>query len=156
MAHNGRLLSVAERYLECMAVFSRQVDSSEWPLAVVVPSAFGSKDSLEALTQDLGTLLDREEPFCILCDMSHKSCMDLPEVQHLQLFFTTQGRRLDAQVDALAFAVPSAMVRGAVRLVLEARPPHHPFAVLRERREALRYLRAYLEPSGSSAAAVAH
>ena len=135
-----------------MAAFSQQVGSSRWPLVVVVPATFGSRGSLDALTRDLCELLDREERMCILCDLSHKSCMDLLEVQHLQLFFTTQGRRLDALVGALAFAVPSAMVRGAVKLVLKARPPQHPFAVLRTRREAERYIAQHLESPPVSAA----
>ncbi|MCB9717440.1 MAG: hypothetical protein H6712_26565 [Myxococcales bacterium] len=127
-----------------MAAFAGQLDAEAWPLVVLKPTAYPTKDSLEGLDVALGELLDRGERFCLLGDLSHKNGMELHEVQHLQALFEEQGERLDRQVVAFGLAIPSAMVRGGMRLVLRARQPRFPTAVHRSRREASRYLAPFL------------
>ena len=99
-----------ERYLVPMAAFAGQLDAEAWPLVVLKPTAYPTKDSLEGLDVALGELLDRGERFCLLGDLSHKNGMELHEVQHLQALFEEQGERLDRQVVAFGLAIPSAMV----------------------------------------------
>jgi len=139
------------RYLQAVDALTRQVDASAWPLVVLRPFQFGNELSLEALDQGLGSILERGERFCMLADFTQKTYIELPEVRHLTEMFRHHGQRLDDGLVALGLAVPSAMVRGAVKLILQARPPNFPYEVLRTRREARRYIAAHLEQHARSA-----
>lgn len=133
------------RYVDRMAAFARQIEAEAWPLVVMTPSAFATRFSLDGLEKGLLELLGRGEPFCLLGDLTHKSCMELIEVRHLSELLRTHGPRLDELVAAFGLAVPSPMVRGAIKLVLDARRPRHPYSVLRSRRDARRYVDPYLQ-----------
>lgn len=123
---------------------TRQVDASEWPLVVMKPSQFGCEGSFIALREALGAILDRGERFCMIADLAHKTNVELPEVRHLSELFRSQGERLDTCLAALALVAPSAMVRGAIKLIFRDRRPKYPYVMLRCRREAKRSLEVHL------------
>lgn len=127
-----------------MGTVTKQVDDSEWPLVVLRPSLFGSDASLTALGEGLREVLDRGKRFCLLADFTQKTYMELPEVRHLSELFRSEGERIDAHVAVLALVVPKPMVRGAIKLVLQSRPPNVPYEVHRTRRDAKRFISPHL------------
>lgn len=135
---------------------TRQLDPSGWPLVVLKPSPFGTTGSLRVLSEGMVQLLDRGERFCILADFTDKTCMELDEVRCLGDLHRTHGARMDELVVAQGLAVPSAMVRGALKLVFRARPPRYPYVVFRQRRRARAYLESYLAELPRMSVAVGH
>lgn len=127
-----------------MGTLSQQVDDDEWPLVVIRPASFGNGASLTALTDGICEILDQRRQLCLIADFSHKTCVELPEVRHLAELFRSQGERIDTLVLALAVVAPSAMVRGAMKLVFQARPPNLPLSVVRTHREAKKFVGPYL------------
>jgi len=144
VARFGRYVLLARRYVEAVTTFARQVDASGWPLVVLEPSRIGSDEALSTMTEALGTLLRRHERFCLLADFTDKTCMELSEVRHLTTFFRAYGEPMDEWVAAMGLVVPSAMVRGALRVIFSARPPGYPNQVFQKRHRAKGYLDPYL------------
>jgi len=144
VARFGRLLSIARRYLEEVTAIARQVDASGWPLVLVTPPRFASDESLRGLTDDLAKLLDRKERFCTLMNYAGRTCMELREVRYLTDFFVEHGERMDVWVAALGLVVPSAMVRGGLRVVFRARTPGYPYELFETQRKAKAYLERQL------------
>lgn len=141
----GRHPPSPRRYLQPVGTLTQQVDDEEWPLVVLRPSTFGNDASLASLCEGLGEILDRGKRFCLLADFSNKTYMELHEVKHVSELFRSEGPRLDQQALVLALLVPSAMVRGAINLVLQARTPNIPCEILRTRQEAKRFISPYLD-----------
>lgn len=128
-----------------MAAFAGQVDTDTWPLVVLEPSPYATQQSLDELFGGLTQLLKRRERFCLLGDFTGKGRMDLPEVRKLQRFLLTTGHRMDELVAGFGLAVPSPMVRGAIKFIFETRPPRFPYAIVRSLVDAKDYLGPYLE-----------
>lgn len=75
------------------------------------------------------------------------------EIKVFDAFARANGERLDSQVAALALIIPSAMVRGAIRVLFKLKAPGHPYRVVHERDAALEYIAPYLSELSPRAAA---
>ncbi len=70
--------------------------------------------------------------------------MELREVRSLTDFFMEHGERMDALVVALGLVVPSAMVRGGLRVVFRTRTPGYPYEQFENCRKAKVYLERHI------------
>ena len=119
-------------------------NSDDWPLVVITGPRVPDKFFTGRLMEQMGAVLDRNERFCILADMTDAVRFELAEIRSLAGFAKENGDRIDQQVAALGFAVPSAMVRGAIKVLFTFRSPGHPYLVARTREAALAYLDPHL------------
>ena len=85
------------------------------------------------------------ERFCLYVDMMEARRFDLPAIQVMGSFAQRNSDTLDRRVAALVIVAPSAMVRGAIRVLFTIKTPGHPYAVVRNREEADAYIAAQLE-----------
>ena len=82
--------------------------------------------------------------FCLLVDFSPTKRMEIAEIKRLTAFVESRGSELDTQLVAMAHIVPSAMVRGALKVLFSLRPPGSPYRVTRTPEAAHAYLGPYI------------
>ena len=106
------------------------VDGSAWPLLVVRGPKIVDNQAARSIVSGLVAALDRGQRFCIHVDMTATTRFEWSEIKVFDAFARANGDRLDTQVAALALVIPSAMVRGAIRVLFKLKAPGHPYEVL--------------------------
>ena len=97
-------------------------------------------DKLALLEQEL----ERAQPLCLMLDSRHSRRVELPPLRAFSEFGHTHAQQLSAHVRALAVIVPSAIMRGSLRLAFQLNPPPHPVCVCKTKAEGLSWLAPYL------------
>ncbi|MEM7155611.1 MAG: hypothetical protein AAF799_22365 [Myxococcota bacterium] len=120
------------------------VDVSAWPLVVLRFSRVVDAETVQQVATGLSATLDRAERFCMQVDMTNTSRFEWAEIKSFDRFARANEDRLNAHVAALALIIPSAMVRGAIRVMFRLKSPAHPYRVVHRRESAVEYLAPYL------------
>lgn len=88
--------------------------------------------------------LGRMQSFCVLADASVTTRLEFDHAKKIADFGERNHTRLEAHVKALALVVPSAMVRGALKVAFQIKAPPHPYKILRTVEEAEEFLNPFL------------
>jgi hypothetical protein len=103
-----------------------------------------SVESFDSVFAGFEAELQRNQAFCVLADASSTVRIDFAHARRIADFGERNHMRLQAYVQALALVVPSAMVRGALKVAFQIKEPPHPYRILRTVDEAEQYLTAFL------------
>jgi hypothetical protein len=103
-----------------------------------------SVESFDAVFAEFETELESNQAFCVLADASITIRIDFAHAKRIADFGVRNHMRLEAYVKALALVVPSAMVRGALKVAFQIKAPPHPYQILRTVEEAEAYLTSFL------------
>ncbi|WP_172304688.1 STAS/SEC14 domain-containing protein [Pseudenhygromyxa sp. WMMC2535] len=120
------------------------VDTSQRPLVRITLEPTPTLESFDQIFAEVELELARRESICVLADAEQTTRIDLAHVKRFAEFGETNHKMLEAYVRALAFVVPSAMVRGALKVAFQLKPPPHPFSVCKTRDEAEAYLQPFI------------
>ena len=101
-------------------------------------------DSFDSMFAGFEAELQRNQAFCVLADASITVRIEFAHAKRIAEFGERNHMRLQAYVQALALVVPSAMVRGALKVAFQIKEPPHPYRILRTLEEANDYLNAFL------------
>ena len=121
------------------------VDTAGWPLVRYVSARNMDREAAHAFIERMRYVLDREERFCMLVDLRAAERIDLAEIRMIADFARSKGPQLRKLVTAMALIVPSAMVRGAVKVIFKLKPPEHPYTLVRDMETGEAYIAPYLE-----------
>lgn len=119
-------------------------DFADWPLLRVCWPQRADLEFVDHVTDALAQALARGTQFCLLVDFRHTKRMEIAEIKRLTAFVEHRGDELDEQLAAKAHIVPSAMVRGALKVLFALRPPGSPYQVARTPEAAHAYLAPYI------------
>ena len=103
-----------------------------------------SVEDLDVAFANFESELERAQSFCVLADATITSRLELSHAKIIADFGERNHDRLQAHVKALALVVPSAMVRGALRVAFQIKAPPHPYKILRTAEEAQTFLNPFL------------
>ena len=106
------------------------------------PTADEFATALSDFEDELGRKSDRE--ICLLADATATVRLDLVHVKTIARFGEEHHSLLAERVRALVLVIPSAMVRGAIKVAFQLKAPPHPYAVVQTIDEATDYLAPYL------------
>lgn len=128
------------------------VDDSGWPLVVIRGPKCYDQATVAATVDPLIAILDRGKRFCIEGDLSETTRFEWAEIRSFQIFLRDHGKRMDDQVTAVALIIPSALVRGAVKVLFKLKPPCFPYRVVQNHEASAIYLaRSLAEPGPRTA-----
>lgn len=119
-------------------------DASEHPLCRLTVGPTPSHDDFARVFVEYENELYRKSPMCVLADASATTRIDLDHVKMIAEFGERNNQELAAYVGALAIVVPSAMVRGALKVAFQLKAPPHPYKVVRTLEEAENFLAPYV------------
>jgi hypothetical protein len=103
-----------------------------------------SVESFDIMFANFECELARSQPFCVLADASVTTRLEFDHAKKIADFGERNHNRLEAHVKALALVVPSAMVRGAIKVAFQIKAPPHPYKILRTVEEAEAFLNPFL------------
>jgi hypothetical protein len=121
-----------------------QFDTLNRPLCWLRVGKTPSVEAFDSMFAGFEAELERNQAFCVLADASTTIRVDLAHAKRIAEFGERNHMRLQAYVQALALVVPSAMVRGALKVAFQIKAPPHPYKILRTLEEADEYLTAFL------------
>lgn len=121
------------------------VDTSLRPLLQITVSQIPSLESFDQVFAQVEVELDRHESICGLVNAEQTTRIDFAHVKRIAQFGETHHVMLEAYMRALAFVIPSAMVRGAIKLAFQLKAPPHPVKICSTDEEARAYLTHYLD-----------
>ena len=124
------------------------VDFDQLPLFVVNGPKVAGSDFATAVVEGTTRMIEAGQPFCMLCDLGESSRMELPEIKQFAQFLRARGAELDELMVAQALFIPSAMVRGAIKVLFKMWTPAYPYEITRSRAEAEAFLAGYLAKMG--------
>nr|AYM53153.1 hypothetical protein [Pseudenhygromyxa salsuginis] len=120
------------------------VDATERPLLRVRIGEVPSLGELEEVFAKLRKELERGGSICMLVDATATKTLELDQVRLIADFGEDNHDLVSSRVMALAFVVPSAMVRGALKVAFRLKPPPHPVSVFKVADDAQSYLQPFL------------
>lgn len=123
-------------------------DTSRRPLCCVQISAKPDKAEFEAVFAGIEAELARGRPFCLMADAVATTRLEFEHVKQLAGFGQRNHALLEAHVRAMSIVVPSAMVRGALKVAFQIKTPPHPHQVARSLEEAEAFLAPYVAAIG--------
>lgn len=121
------------------------VDTSKRPLLGIFVEPKPSLETFEKIFEQVKAELDRHTSLCVLINAVNTSRIDLDQVRLIAQFGETHDQLLAAYIRALVFVIPSAMVRGALRVAFQLKAPPHPTHICQTEDEAMKYLGPYLK-----------
>lgn len=119
-------------------------DTQNRPLCRLRVGKTPSVDGFDSMFAGFEAELQRNQAFCVLADASATVRIEFAHAKRIAEFGERNHMRLQAYVQALALVVPSAMVRGALKVAFQIKEPPHPYRILRTLEEADEYLTAFL------------
>ena len=120
------------------------VDTSQRPLCRITVGAQPSVSSVEGILTTLTAELARHRAICVLANAEHTKYIEYAHVKRIVEFGERQHMMIEAYVRALAFVIPSPMVRGLIRLCFQIKPAPHPVRIFSTEPEAQAYLTPFL------------
>lgn len=127
------------------------VDESQWPILRVRFPAQLTEATAIAFAELVHSKLEADEDFALLVDLLNTRGVQVPAIRHLRRFAQAHGPRLDRRLISLSAAVPSAMIRGAMKLVFSFRSPAHDHAWFGTLEHAERHVEAVIRRPANSA-----
>lgn len=124
------------------------VDTSRRPLLEITVGEVPSLESFNEVFAEVELELARHQSICVLTNAEQTTRIDLEHVKRIAQFGETHHTMLEAYIRALAFVIPSAMVRGALKVAFQIKAPPHPVKICRTEQEARSYLAPYLDILG--------
>jgi hypothetical protein len=103
-----------------------------------------SVEDLDVAFANFESELERAQSFCVLADATITSRLEMSHAKIIADFGERNHARLEAHVMALALVVPSAMVRGALRVAFQLKAPPHPYKIVRTTEDAQAFLNPFL------------
>lgn len=120
------------------------VDTSQRPLLRITVGARPSVQCIEGILAKIADELARHRAICVLANAEHTTHLEFAHVQRIVEFGERNTMMIEAYIRALAFVIPSPMVRGLIRLAMQIKPPPHPMKICSTAPEAQAYLTPYL------------
>lgn len=120
------------------------VDTSKRPLCRITVGAEPSVEVFEGILNKIADELSRHRAICVLANAEHTTHIEFAHVRRIVEFGEQHHMMLEAYIRALAFVIPSPMVRGLARLAFQLKPPPHPVKFFSSEPEAKAYLTPFL------------
>jgi hypothetical protein len=89
--------------------------------------------------------LARHQSICVLVNAVRTTRIDLAHVKRIAQFGETNHMMLQAYISALAFVIPSPIVRSALKMAFRLKAPPHPVKICRTKQEARSYVAPYVD-----------
>ena len=120
------------------------VDESAWPRVVLRRPPVFDQAAVVGITTGLDRALDRGDRFCLEVDLTESTRLDWKELKAFGAYAKASRERHSVLFVTVALVIPSAMVRGAIRVLFQIQSPGYSHRVLQSRREADEYLAPFL------------
>lgn len=120
------------------------VDTSKRPLCRIIVGDAPSLGSFEGILRKIESELSRHRAICVLANATHTTHIEFAHIKRIVEFGERNQMMIQAYVRALAFVVPSPMVRGLTWLAFQIKPAPHPVKIFATEREAQAYLAPFL------------
>jgi hypothetical protein len=120
------------------------VDTSKRPLCRITVGSRPSVQSVEGILNKIADELSRHRAICVLANAQYTTHIEFAHVKRIVEFGDRHHMLIEAYIRALAFVIPSPMVRGLIRLAFQIKPPPHPVKLFSTEPEAQAYLTPYL------------
>ncbi|WP_106393941.1 STAS/SEC14 domain-containing protein [Enhygromyxa salina] len=121
------------------------VDTSQRPLCRITVGTSPTIESFDDIFKQVEAELGRHRSICVLANAEKTARIDLAHVKRIAEFGQTHHTLLQAYMRALAFVIPSAVVRGALKLAFQIKTPPHPYRVCHSEEEAQAYLASFID-----------
>lgn len=120
------------------------VDASTFPLIGITVEPQPTLETFEEIFKKVEEVLAQHTSLCVMINAEQTTRIDLAQVRRIAEFGETHDKLLAAYIRALVFIIPSAMVRGALRVAFQIKAPPHPVHICQTEAEARAYLDPYL------------
>jgi hypothetical protein len=120
------------------------VDTTKRPLCRIIVGVEPSVEVFEAILTKIADELARHRAICVLANAEHTTHIEFAHVRRIVEFGEQHHMMLEAYIRALAFVIPSPMVRGLARLAFQIKAPPHPVKFFSTEAAAKAYLAPFL------------
>lgn len=121
---------------------SSTFDTSARPLIRIQIEAEPTLDAFQEIFNQVEEELARFTSICVLVDARETKRIDLSQVKRIAEFGERNDKLLGAYIRVLAFVIPSAMVRGALKVAFQLKVPPHPVHICQTEAQA----RTHIDP----------
>ena len=120
------------------------IDTSKRPLFGIEVEPTVTLSTLDQIFSAVEEELARHTSICILVNAVNTTSMELSHVRRIAEFGEKNDPLISAYIRAIAFVIPSAMVRGALKVAFQLRAPPHPIKICKAHDEAEAFLQPFL------------
>lgn len=122
-------------------------DRTRWPLVHLIADGAVTHDGTRQLVAHIDASLQRPEPFAILMETRNPHGVEVPHIREWAAFLGERRELIERRLLGVAFVMPSAMMRGALRVLFTWVSPPFEYAVVDSEEAGLAFLQPLLPQS---------